>query len=151
MPRPQVQRCSSLQGKHQPALCWGEPINPIPFAGASGPTMILLLSAWSWNYPWSLVLPWWTILLTGHQIQYMLVCLKVFIRCILRSLGFPGGTLGKEPPANAGYIRDRFDSWVRNIPWRRAWQPSSILAWRIPWTVEPGGLQFIGSQRVRHD
>ena len=27
---------------------------------------------------------------------------------------------------------------------------SSILAWRISWTEEPGGLQFIGSQRVRH-
>jgi len=28
---------------------------------------------------------------------------------------------------------------------------SSILAWRSPWTEEPGGLQSIGSQRVRHD
>ena len=28
---------------------------------------------------------------------------------------------------------------------------SSILAWRIPWTEEPGGLQSIGSERVRHD
>ena len=28
---------------------------------------------------------------------------------------------------------------------------SSILAWRIPWTQEPGGLQSIGSQRVGHD
>ena len=28
---------------------------------------------------------------------------------------------------------------------------STILAWRSPWTEEPGGLQFIGSQRVRHD
>ena len=28
---------------------------------------------------------------------------------------------------------------------------SSILAWRIPWTGESGGLQFMGSQRVRHD
>ena len=27
----------------------------------------------------------------------------------------------------------------------------SILAWRIPWTQKPGGLQFIQSQRVRHD
>ena len=27
----------------------------------------------------------------------------------------------------------------------------SILAWRIPWTVEPGGLQPMGSQRVEHD
>jgi len=28
---------------------------------------------------------------------------------------------------------------------------SSILAWRIPWTEDPGGLQSIGSQRVGHD
>ena len=28
---------------------------------------------------------------------------------------------------------------------------SSILAWRIPWTEEPGGLQFLGSQRVGQD
>ena len=28
---------------------------------------------------------------------------------------------------------------------------SSILAWRIPWTEEPGGLQSMGSQRVEHD
>ena len=28
---------------------------------------------------------------------------------------------------------------------------SSILVWRIPWTAEPGGLQSMGSQRVRHD
>ena len=28
---------------------------------------------------------------------------------------------------------------------------SNILAWRIPWTQEPGGLQSMRSQRVRHD
>ena len=28
---------------------------------------------------------------------------------------------------------------------------SSILLWRIPWTEEPGGLQFMGLQRIRHD
>jgi len=28
---------------------------------------------------------------------------------------------------------------------------SSILAWRIPWTEKPGGLQSVGTQRVRHD
>ena len=27
----------------------------------------------------------------------------------------------------------------------------SILAWRIPWTEEPGGLQFMGSQKIGHD
>ena len=29
--------------------------------------------------------------------------------------------------------------------------PSSILAWEIPWTEEPGGLQSMGSQRIGHD
>ena len=43
-----------------------------------------------------------------------------------------------------------FDPWVGKIPWRKATH-SSILAWRIPWTEEPGGLQSIGSQRVRQD
>ena len=28
---------------------------------------------------------------------------------------------------------------------------SNILAWKIPWTKQPGGLQFMWSQRVRHD
>ena len=28
---------------------------------------------------------------------------------------------------------------------------SNVLAWRIPWIMEPGGLQFVGSQRVRHN
>ena len=28
---------------------------------------------------------------------------------------------------------------------------SSVLVWRIPWTEDPGGLQSVGSQRVRHD
>ena len=32
----------------------------------------------------------------------------------------------------------------------KATQPN-ILAWEIPWTEEPGGLQSMGSQRVRHD
>ena len=27
----------------------------------------------------------------------------------------------------------------------------SVLAWKFPWTEEPGGLQFMGSQRVRHN
>ena len=45
-----------------------------------------------------------------------------------------------------------FDPWVGKIPWRRKWHTrSSILAWRIPWMEEPGGLQSMGSQRVRHD
>ena len=58
----------------------------------------------------------------------------------------------KKPPVNAGDIRD-----VGLIPWLgRSMEKgmaihSSILAWKIPGTEEPGGLQSIGLQRVRHD
>ena len=47
----------------------------------------------------------------------------------------------KNPPANAGDVKRRgFNPWVGKIPWRRAWQLAPvILAWRIPWTEEPGG------------
>ena len=42
--------------------------------------------------------------------------------------------------------------WVGKIPWRRARQPHcSILAWRIPWREEPGGLWSTVSQRVGQD
>ena len=47
--------------------------------------------------------------------------------------------------------RPRFDPWVGKIPWRRAWLPTpAILAWTIPWTVEPGGLHSLGSKRIGH-
>ena len=58
----------------------------------------------------------------------------------------------KNTPGNAGEVRD-----VGSIPGlRRSFgggngNPLSILAWKIPWTEEPGGLQSIGSQRVGHD
>ena len=58
----------------------------------------------------------------------------------------------KNPPANAGDIRNAElilglgrsleEGMVTHF---------SILAWRIPWTEEHGGLQSLGSQRVRHD
>ena len=35
--------------------------------------------------------------------------------------------------------------------WRRKWQPTPVLAWRIPGTGEPGGLLSLGSHRVRQD
>ena len=48
--------------------------------------------------------------------------------------------------------RPGFDTWVGNIPWRRAWQPTPIfLLGESPWTEEPGGLQTLRLQRVRHN
>ena len=45
---------------------------------------------------------------------------------------------------------------VHSLGWRDTLEKemathSGIVAWEIPWTEEPGGLQFTGSQRVRHD
>ena len=55
----------------------------------------------------------------------------------------------KNPPAIQ-------ETWVRSLGWGDPWEKgmaihASILAWRIPWTKEPGGLQSMGSQRVGHD
>ena len=65
--------------------------------------------------------------------------------------GFPGGSVVKNPPANA---RD-----AGSIPgWGRTpgegngnTLHTSILAWKIPWAEEPGGLQSMQLQRVGHN
>ena len=59
----------------------------------------------------------------------------------------------KNPPTKQETQETRgFDPWLEKMPWRRKMAPhSSILAWRIPWTEEPGGLKIMGSQKVRHD
>ena len=49
-----------------------------------------------------------------------------------------------------------WETWVWSVDWEDPLEKNmathfSILAWRIPWTEEPGGLQSVGSQRVRHD
>ena len=46
--------------------------------------------------------------------------------------------------------------WVQSLGWEDPLEKemathSSILAWKIPWTEEPGGLQPLGSRRVRHN
>ena len=63
------------------------------------------------------------------------------------------GLVVKSPPANPGDIRD---SGVQSLGWEDPLEKgmathSSILAWRIPRTEEPGGPQSIGSQRVGRD
>ena len=49
-----------------------------------------------------------------------------------------------------------WEAWVRSLGWEYPLEEgmathSSILAWKIPWTVEPGRLPSMGSQRVGHD
>ena len=62
---------------------------------------------------------------------------------------FPGGSDSKESACNAG-------DWVQFLGWEESLEKelithSSILAWKTPWTEEPGGLQYVGSQRGGHD
>ena len=58
----------------------------------------------------------------------------------------------KNPPANAGDIRDAGLSLGWEDPLEKDMVThSSILAWRIPRTEKPGGLQSMLLQRVRHD
>ena len=67
-------------------------------------------------------------------------------------MSFPGGAVVKNLLATAGDTRDE-----RSIPMSGRsprggnGNPSSILAWKIPWIEEPGVLQSMGSQRVGHD
>ena len=60
--------------------------------------------------------------------------------------------MGKNPPANAGDIRDVGSIPGQEDPLEEGMAThSSIPAWKIPWTEEPGRIQSIGSHRVGHD
>ena len=96
-----------------------------------------------------------TVMTTGFSVSSLTITsLRIWTVsiniCIINA--FPGSTSSKELPANAGDI----EMWV----WCRGQKDSledslathsSILAWRIPGTEEPGGLQSTGSQRVGHN
>ena len=65
---------------------------------------------------------------------------------------FPGGSVAKNLPA----MQEPQESWVPFLGWKDPLEEelathSIILAWRIPWTEEPGGLQSMGPQRVGHN
>ena len=54
------------------------------------------------------------------------------------------------------HLPEMRETQVQSLDWEGSLEKetathSSILAWRIPWTEEPGGFQPVGSQRVRHD
>ena len=61
---------------------------------------------------------------------------------------FPGGSDSKESACSAG-DPGSISGWEDPLE-KEMVTHSSILAWRIPWMEEPGGLQSTGSQRVGH-
>ena len=63
----------------------------------------------------------------------------------MKPQGFPGGSVVRNLPANAG---DLGQFLYREDPWEEKMAThSSILAWEIPWTEEPGRLQSMGLQK----
>ena len=75
----------------------------------------------------------------------MCVCVRVCVCYALFSGTFPGGSDGKESACNVEDpgLEDPLEEGMATH--------SSSLALKIPWTKEPGRLQFLGSQRVGHD
>ena len=71
--------------------------------------------------------------------------------------GFPGGANGKESACQCRRLkRHGFETRVQSLGQEDPLEEEmathfSILAWKIPWTEEPGGLQSMGSERVRHN
>ena len=57
----------------------------------------------------------------------------------------------KNPPANAGDLRQKFDSWVGRFPGGGHCNPLQVGCLENPWTEEPGSLWSIGLERVSHD
>ena len=60
---------------------------------------------------------------------------------------FPGGSVVKNPPANTGDVGSI--PGLERSPGEGNGNHSSILAWEIPWTEEPEGLQSMGSQKTQ--
>ena len=78
----------------------------------------------------------------------------VFLTMTLFPLGFPGGSDSKEFACHCRRHRDTdLIPVLGRSPVEEMATHSSILAWKIPWTERPGGLQFMESERVRfaHD
>ena len=67
-----------------------------------------------------------------------------------RKISFPGGSDGIESACNVCDPGSQSLGW-KDLPEKEMATQSNILAWRIPWTEEPGGLQSMGSQIVGHD
>ena len=67
-------------------------------------------------------------------------------------MGIPSGSVVKNLPATQELQETQVLSLGQEDPLEEGMAThSSILAWRIPWTEDPGRLQSMGSQRVRHD
>ena len=113
------------------AINWSRPCSQETIKMGGTPSQISLWTLHSFHYP------------------MMFMKAKKYKNCLLLSLYIYRQSDSKESPAMR-------ESWVPSLdqedPLKKGMAiHSSILAWRIPWTEEPGGLQSMELQRVRHD
>ena len=71
----------------------------------------------------------------GRKVSGLTYCISMQVALVV-----------KDPPADAGDLRDMGSGWEEGMATH-----SSFLAWRIPLTEQPGGLQSTGSRRAGHD
>ena len=108
-------------------------------------------------HPLTLICSWVTTTSTlndlTHQLFYLLLTLQVSMWAESRlGMGFSGGSVVKNLPAN----KETQEIWVQSLGQedpleKEMTTQSSNLTCEIPWTKEPGGLQPMGWQRVRHN
>ena len=88
----------------------------------------------------------WSQNLQSYTIKTVIIGMKIDMK------GFPGGARGKEPCQCRKLKERQAPTLGQEDPLEEGMAThSSILAWRIPWREEPGGLQSMKSQRAGHD
>ena len=88
----------------------------------------------------------------GRPVKWSKGLMRSFKKVYQHPGASPEGSAVKNPPAT----QETPEMRVRSLGWEDPLEEgmatqSSILAWRIPWTEEPGGLQSMGLQRAGHD
>ena len=122
----------------------------------------LMLGAWNWplggclhygNQQILQTMAWCFCFLCCQDLRQswkeMLVIQVKIVLCLTLWTSFPGGWDSKESAWDAGDVGS-VPGWGRSLEKEMATH-SSILAWRISWTEDPGGLQSMGSQRIGHN
>ena len=133
--------------------------SPGEITGVGCYAFLQFLSAYSLFIPLKMYVSSWQELVLHCQINCVAYWRGLFKIFFLSQCHRPGNLrtsqvvlLVKNLPINAGEKRWEFSPWVGKISWRRKWQPILVF-WpgASHGQRKPGGLQFIGLQRVRHD
>ena len=99
----------------------------------------------SWIHTPFISVVWFKYLYLSTDFYNIILIQQMFIKDLHCGRGFPGGSVVKNLPSNAGDV----ESIPRSgrFPREGSASHSSVLAWEIPWTEEPGGLQSMKSQK----